>query len=380
MHAWTRLGGATLALMIGMGGWGMALPARAADEDCLQCKHVDCIKGLIAQKTSLAAGYDRLATKWDRLVVPNVPGQDLRDFNAVQPQYRGEALRSMLESHRAFDGEENTMAAGVGAPAGCGFTVEDASTSTYPVCKIDAAVLQRAVDDAPCKQIGAMLKAHEQAHKTQCDARVADPGHGTFWIYRVEGANGNTAQQQMPPLMQTPAGRAREEARLHRKDITALEALRPKAEAKCKTSFSGVKTSCTIPSPAGSVSMGQEITGKACGNPVVANWTINVVNWVRAPYIGEQRTIDAPFDNDCVAKGSAEERRREAIYRAGPGKGWMCVYEDKPTPQIHIRYFRLPQCSAPTEQSYTVPAIRGECDEDEPPSPQRPTPPDRPNS
>ena len=353
---------------------GTPRTAVAADETCVQCKHADCLRGTIKRKLAMAEGYDALAAKygvgWKKADGKPAMEWDMSTFTTDLARAEGyDRLRTQQDG---LTRDEETLSERVGAPAGCELgDAEDPSTNNE-TCETTGLV--SAMAQSPCKQIGDLLARHEGVHQATCEARKP-----TSKVRLIDPVTQRYIRE-IPKRMITAAGRATEEARAYRMEAAALEPLLKQANEKCEITFKGVKTSCTIPSPAGSMSMGQEITGKACGDPVTANWTINVVNWVRAPYIGEQRTVDPPFDNDCVAKGSAEERRREAIYRAGPGKGWMCVYEDKPAPQIHIRYFRLPQCAAPTEQTYTVPAIRGECDEDTPPSPQPPTVPDRPNS
>lgn len=366
-------------LVIGVFAAGVARPAAASDEDCAQCKHVDCLKGLIKQKTALARGYDVLATTWDRLVRVEGAGADAVNFNSiVDAGQRAAFYREMLQLHKSFAEQEDAMASRVGAPAGCDFSAGlSAETDTYETCKINQDSVQRAQQEAPCKQIGDLLAQHEAMHRKLCLVRRNDGTVGDFWRYTATGADGRTVERYFPPLMQTPAGRAREEAAAYRMEIAELQKLLPKAEATCELSFNNVSTSCKIPMPpAGTVEMGQDIAGKVCGDPLTASWTINTVSWVRGP--ANNRNVDPPWNSDCVAKGSAEERRRAAIYEAGPAGGWMCVYEAGDTPKIHIRYFRLKQCNPNTEQTITVPATRGECHEDAPPTP--PPPPDRPIS
>lgn len=263
------------------------------------------------------------------------------------------------------------MASQVGPPAGCSFSPGlSAETDTYETCKVDAASVSRAKAEAPCKQIGDLLAQHEDLHRRQCLVRRNDSGVGDFWRYTATGAAGAHIDKYFPPLMQTPAGRAREEAAAYRKEVAALEPLLRRAEAKCQYSFKDVTISCKI--LMGGIQMveiGQDISGKVCGDPVETLWSINTVSWSRAP--GLNRNVDPPWDNDCVAKGSDVERRRAAAYRAGPGGGWMCVYEGGDTPTIIIRNFRLPQCNPSGEQTVRVNAERSECDA---PPPTEPTP------
>ena len=368
----SRLRIAWIALLL-----AMALAPARAQEDCVQCKHVDCLKGLMKQKTALANGYDALSRKWDRLVLVEGAPADVANFNAItDTNQRAEFYRSLLDKHRIFAQQEDEMASQVGPPAGCGFTPGlSAETDTYETCKIDEASLSRAKSKAPCQQIGDLLARHEGLHRKQCLARKDGRGVGDFWRYTATGRNGANIEKYFPPLMQTPAGRAREEAVAYRMEIAALKKLLEQAKKKCEYSFKDVTISCKLQG----AEMGQDIAGRVCGDPVAGTWTIRTVSWARIPHVGLQRNVDPPWDNDCVAKGSAEERRREAIYSGGPGGGWMCVFEDGDRPKVIIRNFRLPQCSPNIEQTITVEAERSEC-ETEPQAPETLSDPDVPVS
>ena len=346
------------------------MPAHASTEDCIQCKHVDCIKGLIKQKTAMAAGYDALAKKWDPLVKVEGAPSDTVNFNTITDSAdRTEFYRDMLDKFRAFAEQENDLASQVGQPAGCGAFATEASTDTFLTCKVDSKLLARAREQAPCRQIGELMAKHEALHRDRCLARKRTRGNH-MWKPEI-------FPFFVPGIMQTPAAHAREEAAAYRMEIAALKALLPKAEAKCEISFTGVTTSCKIPSPAGTTEMGQDIEGKACGDPTTASWTMHTVSWVRAPYIGLRRNNDPPWQSDCVPKGSRIEADRARLFSRGPGAGWMCVYDDSTTPPtIIIRNFRLKPCNPNGEQTFVRPATRRECGEDstQPPQPETDVP------
>lgn len=347
-------------------GWGLSVPVRASTEDCLQCKHVDCIKGLIKQKKAMAAGYDALAHKWDPLVKMEGAPADAVDFNTiVDPSARTDFYRGLLDKLATLAQQENELASQVGLAPGCGAFAVEAKTDTYATCEVDKASVTQSQAQAPCRQIGELLAKHETLHHDRCIARKRTP-NSHMW-------KPADYPYSLPGIMQTPAGHAREEAAAYRMEITALELLLPKAQAKCELRFTGVTTSCTFPSPGGTVEMGQEIAGKVCGDPLTASWTINSVSWVRAPYIGLSRNTDPPFASDCVAKGSPEEAQRAQILSAGPAAGWMCVYDDSTPPKIIIRSFRLKQCSPHSEQTIIKTATRSECEDDKP-TPPKPEP------
>src|SRR6476659_2435442 len=138
-----------------------ASPAHAATEDCIQCRHVDCIKGLIKQKTAMAAGYDALAKKWDPLVKVEGKPSDMVDFNTITDSGdRTEFYRDLLKKFDAMVEQENALASQVGLAPGCGEFVVEVKTDTYRFCEVDAALLQRSQEKAPCRQIGKLLARH----------------------------------------------------------------------------------------------------------------------------------------------------------------------------------------------------------------------------
>ncbi|MEO6365807.1 MAG: hypothetical protein ABIO38_07165 [Luteimonas sp.] len=337
----------------------------------MQCKHVDCIKGLIKQKNALAQGYDALARKWDPLVLVDGAPVATVNFNSIiDATQRNAFYNELLRNHAKFARQEDAMANGIGPPAGCDVqAATSAETDAYETCRIDAASLSRAKAAMPCDQIGDILSRHEDLHRTQCLVRQRDAHVGDYWLYTAIGANGARAEKRFPPLMQTPAGRAREEAAAYRAELAELEPLRELAQKKCELTIKDVKiTACSMYG----MEAGQDISGKVCGDPVKALWNINTVSWSRVPGGGLSRNIDPPWQNDCVAKDSDEERRRVAVKRRGGG--WMCVYEEGDTPKIYIRNFRLPQCGTPREETVRAPVERGECGVPAPPAPT-PRPP-----
>lgn len=350
----------------------LAPPVLARAQDC-GCEQLRCIEGLIEQKSALAAGYDALASKWGHFIKVEGQPADAVNFNEViDPDRRAQFYRDMLKLHEVFNREEDAMAGKVGPPTGCDFSAGlSAETDNYATCQVNATALRNAQAQAPCRQIGELLARHEHMHRDRCLVRRKDPAGR--WTYTVEGAGGQTVSRSFPAVMLTPAGRAREEAAAYRMEIAALDQLRRRIEPKCAIAFTGVTIACRMPGAA----MGQDIAGKVCGDPVGGTWIINTVSWSRPG----MRNVDPPWDSDCVAKGSAEEARRAAIYRnasAGRGGGWMCVYEDGPQPAVIIRSFYPPPCSPSGEQApVRVRAVRTECDAPWPPKAPAP-PPSRP--
>lgn len=352
-------------------------PAPASDETCVQCKHVDCLRGTIKRKRAMASGYDALARRfgigWTR---DGVPRMEIDWSTYTDPVRLARDYLEVKEQHKALNQAEEELSERVGSAAGCDVgSIKEAYTD-IETCTIQG--LPGAMAESPCKRLGELLAAHEGIHQASCEVRAGNT------VKLVEPATGRYLRD-MPSRYLTPAGRATEEARAYRMEADALEAELKKAQEKCETSFNGANIDCTIPTPMGDVILRDEISARACGNPVTANWVVDITRVSIAPMIGTQRKQDPPFDNDCVLKGSPEETRRAALYaNSTGGKGWMCVYDPgdgtgKPT--ITIRNFRLPQCKAPSEQAVTVPAVRAECKEQAPPQQSEPpAQPERPVS
>ena len=167
----------------------------------------------------------------------------------------------------------------------------------------------------------------------------------------------------VPGVMQTPAAHAREEAAAYRLEIAALRDLLTKAEAKCEIAFTGVTISCKVPRPPAPLKWDRTSRARsAVIRSPRAGPSIPCRGYVRR-ISGWSRSVDKPWHNDCVAKGSAEEARRARILSSGSNAaGWMCVYDDSSTPPtVIIRNFRVRQCSPRTEQTFARPVTRHEC-------------------
>lgn len=371
MHPHPRLIAFIALLVFAVGCLGAPAPARASDEDCVQCKHVDCLRNTIKRKEAMATGYDALAQRF------GVGWRDARgnarmevDFSAYADDLaRAGAYDELRRQQASLATAEEALSDSVGAAGGCpDATVSEAWTNAE-TCEMRN--VDKAMADAPCKQIGELIASHEGIHQAACEARA-----GSKKVRLIDLVT-RSYVRDFPSRMVTPAGRATEEARAYRMEAAALKPLLKKAEAKCKTSFKGVKTSCVIPTPVGAVSMGQKLAGEACGAPDSATWTIHSTGWTQAPGVGYRESNDPPWQTDCLLKGSAEETRRAGILNGAiaNARGWMCIYDpgdERRKPTITIRNFRMPQCTPSGEQAITVEAERGECDGDDPQAPDAP--------
>jgi len=217
-----------------------------------------------------------------------------------------------------------------------------------------------------------IIRTHEPHHVKDVEDIVAD-------------ANARVAAHA--PIGACAASEAAARQQVARRIVAMLRAeaasIRAKAEAKAKAldvetatmncklcegglEFKDVTIDCTIPTPKCTVTTGQVIAGRVCGDPTSSPWTITPHYFAKGcniPPIGTKG--DKAFTNDCVAEGSAEEKRRADVFRrfhgAGAG-GWMCVYRDGPNPQIVIRNFRMSVCKGPAEQTIVADAQPADCD------------------
>jgi hypothetical protein len=207
------------------------LPEAASLESCIQCQHADCMLGLAEQKEKFAAGYDKLATKWDKLVLKEgqpIDTIDYRGFNT--PADMSLFYRGLNEKHAAFDRQVDEMASEIGPPQGCNYSgPKEISTDSFTKCTTDQASIKAAQEAAPCKEVARLLDDHEGLHRQACVTRL----NNGAWNYTVSN-NGVTLSSVVPNVMLTPAGKAREEAAAYRMEAAKFRDLYQKAKKKCK--------------------------------------------------------------------------------------------------------------------------------------------------
>ncbi len=218
------------------------------------------------------------------------------------------------------------------------------------------------------QRIRNIIRTHEPIHVQDVDEIVA-------------AANERLKSTEPIKVCRSTEARAKKSLAetLVKKLKTELNQIKKESEAKAKTrdtetaqincklceeglAFKDVDVYCEIKTPQCVMRMGQKITGQTCGDPLTASWSITPEYYIKgcnAP--PSNPSTNKPFENDCVESGSAEEKRRAAIYanaRSGPAGGsaggWFCVYSDTPKPHITIRSFRPFNCEKPAEQTITV--------------------------
>ena len=217
-----------------------------------------------------------------------------------------------------------------------------------------------------------VIRTHEPKHVKDVDDLVAE-------------ANARVARHA--PLSACASSETAARTQVARKIVALIQseaaAIKTQAAAKAKArdvetatmdckacedglAFKAVTIDCTIETPVCAIRSGQTFSGRVCGDPTKSTWTIT------PHYFGEGCNLpptgtkgDKPYQNDCVAEGSDDEKRRADTYRGartGGAGGWMCVYRDGPTPQVVIRNFRMAMCKPSTEQTIVVAAEPTACD------------------
>jgi len=224
------------------------------------------------------------------------------------------------------------------------------------------------------QRVRSIIRTHESKHVQDIDETIKDANTRVAKLPAVTACgNSNDAAKAnlgraIQTLLQSEIKKITREldAKAARRDVVT-------AQMNCKLcneniSFKNVTIDCTIKTPACTIRTGQKIEGRVCGDPLKSTWTISPKYFTEGcgvpPANGKG---DKPFTNDCVEAGSAEEKQRVEIYRSarasGGAGGWMCVYSDKPKPQVTIRSFRLAICQGSAEQTVTVDAeASGNCE------------------
>ena len=119
--------------------------------------------------------------------------------------------------------EERTSA--VAGPEGCAYPDGvDLQVSTDIFTCITTG-LDAAKEAVPCQELADLIDAHEKVHRDACESRQ----RGRWWRYVVKGAE----EQDIPPYILTPAGKAAEEVAAYAMEINALQKIIDKLEKKC---------------------------------------------------------------------------------------------------------------------------------------------------
>lgn len=359
-----------------------ALPVWAESSSCDECKHLRCLKNSVERKQKLIRVYQDIKDFWGpRNTYDTGSPLSVIDFGALAEPKRSQWHDVAMKQLAEYATMEATKTANVPAAEGCGYPLEGVEAATEVLNECTTSGLIEAMDMQPCKELAELVAKHEGMHAAQCEERKKPKNK--VWNYVYVDKQGKRHSAPRPPKILTPYGAAASEIAAYQMEIASLTPIIEKLEKKCrKLSFKDVTIDCVIKTPKCTIRTGQKIAGSVCGDPTKETWNITPHYFAEGCGAPASDTRgDKPFDNDCVLAGSDEEKRRVSIYsnaRGMGGGGWMCVYSDKPRPQITIRSFRLPVCQGDAEQKITVDAIVGEKCEEAPPS----TPPitTRPNS
>lgn len=357
----------------------IATPVRA-QESCDECKFLRCLKSTVERKQKLIAVYQGIQNFWGPHTQYDT-GAPLAviDFAALAEPKRSQWHDVVMKQLSEYATMEASRTAAVPAAEGCGYPAEGGEAETDVLSECSTKGLSGAMDMQPCKELAALVAAHEGMHASQCEERKKPQSKA--WRYVYVDKQGKSHSVVRPPKILTPYGAAAGEIAAYQMEVASIKPIVEKLEKKCrKLSFKDVTIDCVIQTPQCRIRTGQKLSGTVCGDPTKATWTITPHYFAEGCGIPSSGTQgDKPFDNDCVLAGSDEEKRRAAIYanaRGMGGGGWMCVYSDTPRPQITIRSFRLPTCVGSAEQKITVDAVVGEkCTDDSPAPTPVPMPP-----
>lgn len=182
-----------------------AMPASAA-ESC-PCQHLQCLFQLLKQTNALAAGYDKIAAMPD-LAVTDDSGKavDSIDMDPLTQAQRQAALDQISSKKADYEKAEADLYEAVPAAPDCGKVVSVTAKTNPVTCLIDDKALAAAQQALPCKQLGALLAAHEKYHFTACVMR-------------------KHPDKTLPYVWLTPAGVAKEEAAAYRQEAKAISKL-----------------------------------------------------------------------------------------------------------------------------------------------------------
>ncbi len=333
-----------------------------AKETCKKCEFVACIKDTIERNEAMIAGYDRLRISYDPLWIEG--GKKIASVNFDTVGNKSQTYGSLSSDLRRFGADVEKMNDEIPAPPACHYPGALEVGTDPESCVTEG--LAAAKSEMPCDELYKFVKEHEDFHVAACNARRGG-ARPRLWQHKVAGV---AATKDVPYVVLTPGGLAREEIDAYKAQNTKLQALLEEAEKKCKYSFTGVTVDCRIPP----VRMGQKIEGEVCGDPVEGAWTIRPTYFAEGPHIPPVPAANnKPFKTDCLPAGGRLASQRMQILRASPGGGWMCEFKEGDAPTVTIRWVRMPQCQGPREQTYTVTVKREEsCSKDDAAPPQQP--------
>jgi hypothetical protein len=184
----------------------LAVMPVGATESC-PCQHLQCLFQLLKQRTALAVGYDKIAQMAD-LAITDDSGKPVDSINMdpLTPAQRQAALDKISSKKASYEKAEQNLYDEVPAAPDCGKAASVAAKTNPVTCLIDDKALKAAQKALPCKEIGALLAAHEKYHFNECVMR-------------------KHPDKTLPYIWLTPAGVAKEEAEAYRQEAKAISKL-----------------------------------------------------------------------------------------------------------------------------------------------------------
>ncbi|HEX2734677.1 MAG TPA: hypothetical protein VHM70_23895, partial [Polyangiaceae bacterium] len=183
------------------------------------------------------------------------------------------------------------------------------------------------------KRVKDAIQAHEPLHVADVDALVEASNQRVQKLKPITGC-GNDLKAARTKAAKAVNEKLKKEIAKIRSDAEKKAKQRDveTADMKCpceeKLAFKGVDLFCDFKTPVCTLRTGQKVQAEVCGNPLTANWTVTPEYYTTGCGATPGGGGNKPFDNDCVAEGSAEEKRRIELHKNAPGGagGWFCVY------------------------------------------------------
>lgn len=223
--------GLTWTVPLNAQGTGVSVPT----ESCMQCKFLPCLKELLSQKKMMISIYQGIRNFW----APHAEydtGRPVAEmsFTGMPKGTRDMVYLVIMKQLAQYRIMEESRTSQVPAPEGCGFpngAEIGAATDSLDTCTIDPALLLKAMNAMPCKELANLIVAHESLHVTRCAARKV----GKAWIYSPPPLKEGDAvpARYLPPRIITPYGKAAEEMAGYQIEVDALEKMIAELEKRC---------------------------------------------------------------------------------------------------------------------------------------------------
>jgi hypothetical protein len=213
-------------------------PASANQESCDQCKYLRCLKSSLERKQNLIKVYEGLLNFWKaHSTDDNGNPVMVRDLGKLAEPDRTRIYIAVAYQLKEYGSMEESRTAAVPAAQGCGYpdTELSANTDSFETCGIQG--LGEAQKLQPCKELAALIAAHEDLHAKACKQRQQP--NSAYWRWVYTDAQGTPGEKLLPPKIRTPVGAAAEEIAGYQIEIAGLKAIIEKLKKRCQYRATG---------------------------------------------------------------------------------------------------------------------------------------------